>query len=84
VPRKDDNACRATAERINQSRPQWLVMYGSYSMLYWAYPLFETRRRVIVHATYPDELVARMDEVEQRLRIWPEQEGVTGDDTDDL
>lgn len=84
MPRKDDNACRATAERINQSRPQWLVVYGSYSGLYWAYPLFEMRRRMIVHAAYPDALVARMDEVEKTFRIWPEQEGGTGDDTNDM
>jgi hypothetical protein len=73
VPHNDDDACRATAERINRNRPQWLVLWGCYSHLYWAYPLFEVRRRILVHAAYPDALVARMDEAERRFRVWPEQ-----------
>lgn len=75
MPLNDDNACRATAERINRSRSQWLVLWGCYSRLYWAYPLFGTRRRILLHAAYPDALVARMDEAERRFRVWPEQEG---------
>jgi hypothetical protein len=81
VSRKGDNACYAIAERIGQSRPQWLVMWGCYSRLYWAYPLFEMRPRMIVHAAYPDALVARMDETEQRFRVRIDQEGVTGNDS---
>lgn len=65
VSSEDDDACRAIAEEINQSRPQWLVLYGCYSRLFWAYPLFDMRRRVVVHAGYPDALLARMDEVER-------------------
>jgi hypothetical protein len=68
VPPNDNDACRATAEQINQAHPQWLVLYGTYSKLYWAYPLFEMRRRLLVHAAYPDALIARMHQVEQRLR----------------
>jgi hypothetical protein len=75
VPRKDDDACRATAERINRTRPQWLVVWGSYSRLYWAYPLFEMRPRMLVHAGYPDALVARMDEAEQKYRVRRDQQG---------
>jgi hypothetical protein len=74
VPRDDHDACRATAERINQTRPQWLVLWGCYSRLYWAFPLFATRRRFLVHAGYPDALIARMDEAERRFRIDAEQE----------
>jgi hypothetical protein len=73
MPPNDDDACRATAERINRSRPQWLVMWGCYSRLYWAYPLFEMRSRILVRAAYPDALVAHMDEVERRFRVWPER-----------
>jgi hypothetical protein len=73
VPGKDDNACREVAERISQDRPQWLVMWGSYSRLYWAFPLFEMRPRILICAGYPDALVARMDEAERRFRIWPDQ-----------
>jgi hypothetical protein len=73
VPRDDDDACRATVERINQSRPQWLVLWGLYSRLYWAFPLFAARHRFLVHAAYPDALIARMDEAERRFRIDSEQ-----------
>lgn len=69
VPPDDDNSCRATAEQINQDHPHWLVIYGSYSKLFWAYPLFEMRRRLLVRAVYPDALIARMYQAEQRLRI---------------
>jgi len=71
--REDEH--RATAAAINRSRPQWMVLWGEYSHLYWAFPLFDMTRRLIVHAAYPDALVARMDEVEQQFRIWPEQKG---------
>jgi hypothetical protein len=76
----DDTECRAIAERINQTWPHWLVLWGCYSRLFWAYPLFEMHRRMLVHASYPDALVARMDETEQRLRIRPGGEGLNGDD----
>lgn len=76
----DDNARRTTAEQINQARPQWLVLWGSFSARFWAFPLFEMQPRMLVYATYPDALIARMDEAERRYRIWPE--GVTQDDTE--
>jgi hypothetical protein len=81
VPRKDDEG-RATAERINRIRPQWLVIWGSYSHRYWAFPLFEMRPRAIVHAGYPDALLPRMDEAEQKFRVWPDGQGVREHDTD--
>jgi hypothetical protein len=69
----DDNACRAIAEKINQIRPQWLVIWGCYSRLFWAYPLFDMDRRMLVHASYPDALIPRMDEAEHRFRARPGQ-----------
>lgn len=75
MPRNDDNAYRATAERINRSRSQWLVLWGCYSRLYWAFPLFETGSHMLLHSEDPDALAARMDEAERRFRVWPEQEG---------
>jgi hypothetical protein len=79
VPGNDD-ACREIAEQIHQTRPQWLVLWGSYSRRFWAYPLFNMRPRLLVYASYPDALIARMDEAEHRYRIWPEE--MTGDDPD--
>jgi hypothetical protein len=74
VPSNDDNACQATAERINRSQPNWLVIYGCYTKRFWAFALFEMRRRMIVHAAYPDALIARMHDAERRFRIRPGQE----------
>jgi hypothetical protein len=71
----DDDACRAVAEDIQRQRPDWLVLWGTYSKRFVAFPLFILRQRVIVIAHYPDALLARLDEVERRLRIQPEQEG---------
>jgi hypothetical protein len=79
VPRKNDDACRAMAERISRSRPQWLVVWGVYSQKFWAYPLFQMHPRMLVHAVYPDALVARMDEAEKRYRVRPEQEEAEDD-----
>ncbi|HEY3953684.1 MAG TPA: hypothetical protein VGM53_09930 [Streptosporangiaceae bacterium] len=83
MPGNDDNACRAIAEQINQSRPQWLVVWGLYSRRFWAYPLFEMRPRRLVSAGYPDALIARMDEAERRYRVMPRPEEPTNDDSDD-
>jgi hypothetical protein len=71
----DDDACRAVAEDIQRQRPDWLVLWGVYSKRFVAFPLFTVRQRVVVIAHYPDALLARLDEVEERLRIHPEQEG---------
>jgi hypothetical protein len=79
VPHNDDDACRATAEQIHHDRPQWLVLWGCYSRRFWAFPLFEMRPRMLVHASYPAALIDRMDDAEHRFRIWPEE--VTHHDT---
>jgi hypothetical protein len=69
----DNDEAWAIAEGIQQQRPGWLVTWGRYTNQFVAYPLFSIRRRVIVTAYYPSALTARMDEVEQRWRIWPDQ-----------
>jgi hypothetical protein len=76
----DDAVCRAIAEQIHQVRPQWLILWGTYSRRYWAFPLFDMQPRRLVHASYPEALVDRLDAAERRDRIWPEE--VTGDDSD--
>jgi hypothetical protein len=73
VPGKDDNTCRAIAEQIHHVRPQWLVIWGSFSRRFWAFPLFEMHPRLLVCAWYPDALIARMDDAERRYRIRPEE-----------
>jgi hypothetical protein len=71
VPPDDDHACQAAADDINQQRPDWLVLWGSYSKRFVAFALFAMSQRRIVTAHYPDALLHRMDEVERRWRIRP-------------
>ncbi|MGH3157985.1 MAG: hypothetical protein ACRDNF_15605 [Streptosporangiaceae bacterium] len=81
MPRSnDEDACRAFAERINQARPQWLVLWGCYTRRFWGYPLFDMRPRRLVCAGYPGALLARLDDAEQAYRIWPGQQEMTDDD----
>lgn len=65
VPRDDE--ARAIAEDINQQRPHWLVVWGTYSRQFVAFPLFAMRQRMILTARYPDALTARLDAAEQRF-----------------
>ena len=65
----DEQACRALAEEIEQSRPGWMVVWGVFSRRFTAYPLFPVKRRVIVVGYYPKALVERMDSAERLLRI---------------
>jgi hypothetical protein len=79
VPASDHDAARAIAAQIHQARPNWLVLWGLYSRRFWAFALFEMQPQMLVHASYPDALIACMDDAERCYRIQPEQ--VTHDDT---
>lgn len=81
MPGEDHDACRAIAEQIHQTRPQWLVIWGVYSHRFWAYPLFEMRPRSLVYAGYPDALLDRLDEAERRFRVRPHRQEVNHGDT---
>ncbi len=62
----------AIAEDINRQHEHWLVMWGTYSQEYVAYPLFRSRQRVIVTAGHPTDLLTRMQQTEQAIRVQPE------------
>jgi hypothetical protein len=76
--RQEHDEQRAIAQRIQRSRPQWLVVWGCYSHRFWGYPLFEMRPRMLVHAGYPDALLARLDDAEHRFRVRPGKEQKEG------
>jgi hypothetical protein len=78
VPPNEDNACRAAAEHLHQIRPQWLVIWGCYSRRFWAFPLFDTRHRIIVNDTSPQAVLTQMDQAERTHRTHPGE--MTGDD----
>jgi hypothetical protein len=56
----DDERRRETAARIGLDFPRRLVMWGTYSRQYWAYPLFDAPAGTIVHSADPDEVARKM------------------------
>jgi hypothetical protein len=70
-----DDECRELAQQIEQQRPGWLVLWGTYSKRFVAFPLFPVQRRTILVMSYPDALVHRMEEVERVLRVESESQG---------
>lgn len=71
----DDDECRTVAEDIERQRPGWLVLWGTYSKRFVAFPLFRVPRRTILVASYPDALLARMEETERAAQPKPEPRG---------
>lgn len=71
----DVDKCRELAQKIERQRPGWLVLWGTYSKCFVAFPLFPGRRRMILVMSYPDALLARMEEVERVLRAKPDSPG---------
>jgi hypothetical protein len=59
-----DKRARAMAGRIGRDFPQWLVIWGTYSRVYWAYPTFPVPRGTLVHSSDPGELARQMREIQ--------------------
>ena len=55
-----DPAQRAAAARLQQAHPAWLVMYGPWTRLYFAYPRFPVPPGFVAAATTPGELDSLM------------------------
>jgi hypothetical protein len=64
----EHEANRETARQIQLQRPGWMVMYGTYSRQYIAFPLFRAPKGTIVAAGHPPALAAQMQAVEQAAR----------------
>lgn len=52
------------ADRLTQRYPGWLVMWGAWSRLFWAYPRFGAPPGTIVHAATPTDLITLMGQAE--------------------
>ncbi len=65
-----DPAKRRAAEVLEVRNPGWLVMYGSYSRLLWAWSRFATRdgRSILIASRDPAELDERMRALELERR----------------
>jgi hypothetical protein len=64
-PRPDrDSGQHERAARISQVFPLWLILWGTWSRRYWAYPRFRAPRGTILQAADPGDLVAQMRQVQ--------------------
>ena len=57
------------ARRLQQAHPGWLVLWGTYSREFWAYPCLPVPRGTILHAPDADTLATRIRETS--LRYFP-------------
>jgi hypothetical protein len=70
----NDEACREIAQHIESECPHWIVIFGVYTKQFVAFPLFDAPPGTTVTGFYPDSLIKRLRNIEQRLRN-PRQEG---------
>lgn len=58
---------REKAREIQQQQPGWLVLFGTYTKEYVAFPLFDAPPGTILAAFYPPALIHRMQQTERLL-----------------
>jgi hypothetical protein len=63
APLFDPDQQRAAA-RIERDHPQWLIVWGAHTRLFWAYPRFQAPTGTMVAAPDTAELTARMQQIE--------------------
>jgi hypothetical protein len=66
---------RYTAREIERSHPQWMVMWGCYTRLFWAFPRFRVPSGTIVSARGDKGLLTDMREVEIEFGARPRLAG---------
>ncbi|MGD0064393.1 MAG: hypothetical protein ABSB76_13250 [Streptosporangiaceae bacterium] len=59
-----DDQGRQVAAEIERGHPQWVVFWGCYSRLFWAFPYFQVAQGTIVSAPDRDVLLAGMRSIE--------------------
>lgn len=59
-----DPAQRRAAAAIQRANPAWLIMYGPWSRMYFAFPLFRAPPGAMLAAPAPAELLAAMRRAE--------------------
>ena len=60
-PTDTDAVCYEMAQKIEKAHPHWMVVWGLYSRLYWAFPRLDVPRGTLVHAADPVMLVAAIE-----------------------
>jgi hypothetical protein len=67
APLSDPDQRRAAAQ-IAQHSPQWVVIWGTHTRLYWAFPRFHAPPGTIITAPGTAELTTRMQHTELATR----------------
>lgn len=60
---------RQMVENLRRRHPDWMVMYGAYSQMFWAFPTFTSRAGHYVGAADPAELDRLMRAAEASLGL---------------
>lgn len=58
--RSNEDACRMAAARLQHDHRHWMIMWGCYTRMYVAFPLFPAPRGTILTASTPEEMAAKM------------------------
>lgn len=58
---------RQAVASLRQRHPDWMIMYGVYTRMFWAYPLFTTLAGNYIGAPDPADLDRRMTATEANL-----------------
>lgn len=56
---------RELAEGIGGAFPRWIVLWGTHSRQFWAFPCFRVPRGTIAHAASPGDLAEIMREIQR-------------------
>jgi hypothetical protein len=67
----DDQTRREEASRAGHVFPSWLVMWGSYSRQFWAFPCFKAAPGTVVQAADISTLAGMMHRVQRTFRERP-------------
>ena len=62
--RRYDPHQRLTTARLQHANPHWLLLWGTHSRRYYAFPLFTAPRGIIITSPDPDRLLKRMRQTE--------------------
>jgi hypothetical protein len=68
-----DDQERQVAAEVEQSHPHWVVLWGCYSRLFWAFPQFQAPKGTIVSAPSHKRLLADMHSVEVEVSANPRE-----------
>ena len=59
-----DDVQRQTAAQVERDHPRWMIVWGSYSREFWAYPKFNVSPGTILHSRDPNVVATQMRQVE--------------------